>query len=160
MNLPDRVVFDCNVFVQALISPSGPASACVRSALSNEVKLFFSEYILEELRDVAAREPLPSRFNLTNEKVETFISLLRGNAILLDNIPHVFTYPRDPDDEHYVDLAAACNAHLIASRDRDLLALNDVSTETGKQFRLQFPDLLIMTPDQLLARIRNASESG
>ncbi len=72
----------------------------------------------------------------------------------------MFTYPRDPDDEHYIDLAAACNAHLIASRDRDLLALNDVSTEAGKQFRLQFPNLLILTPDQLLSRIKESKEQA
>ncbi len=77
-------------------------------------------------------------------------------AILMDDVPHVFSYPRDPDDEHYVDLAAACQAHLIASRDRDLLSLNDLTTDAGKSFRTQFPGLLILTPEELLARIKIA----
>jgi predicted nucleic acid-binding protein len=72
---------------------------------------------------------------------------------LLENCPHVFDYPRDPDDEHYIDLAAACQAHIIASRDRDLLALNDITTVDGQRFRAQFPDLLVLNPEQLLARI-------
>jgi putative PIN family toxin of toxin-antitoxin system len=154
----DRIVFDCNVYFQALIGPNGPAGACLEAAEKSSFDLYASEYVLNELNNVCMRPGLAAKFGFTPARVTDFLRSIRRFAILLDNIPHVFTYPRDPDDEHYVDLAAACNAHLIASRDRDLLALNDVSTETGKQFRLQFPDLLIMTPDQLLARIHDVSE--
>lgn len=153
MSHTDRVVYDCNIFVQALISPNGPAAVCVELAIKRKVSLFLSNSVIEEIRDVAQREPLYSRFRLTDAKVEKFLSLIIANATMLENCPHVFDYPRDPDDEHYIDLAAACQAHLIASRDRDLLALNDITTVDGQRFRQQFPDLLVLNPEQLLARI-------
>lgn len=156
MSQADRVVYDCNIFVQALISPRGPAAVCVDLAIKQKVALFLSNAVIEEIRDVAQREPLFSRFRLTEKKVENFLAPILTNATMLDDYPHVFDYPRDPDDELYIDLAAACQAHLIASRDRDLLALNDISTVDGQRFRAQFPDLLILNPEQLLARIGDA----
>jgi putative PIN family toxin of toxin-antitoxin system len=152
----DRVVFDCNVYFQALIGPTGPAAKCLESAEKFKFQLYCSEYILEELADVCCRPALIRRFKFTEDRAEKFSLRIRRTATIIDSVPHVFTYSRDPDDEHYVDLAAACQAHLIASRDRDLLSLADQSTETGRQFRQQFPDLLIMTPDELLHRINQA----
>jgi putative PIN family toxin of toxin-antitoxin system len=149
----ERVVFDCNVYFQALIAPAGPAGKCLEAAEKLTFTLYCSEYIMEELLDVCGRPLLIQRFKFTEDRVERFNYRIRKTATLIDDVPHVFAYPRDPNDEHYVDLAAACQAHLIASRDRDLLSLNDQTTEAGRQFKHRFPELLIMTPDELLKRI-------
>jgi putative PIN family toxin of toxin-antitoxin system len=156
MSIPDRVVFDCNVYFQTLIGPDGPAAKCFELAQARSFQLFTSEYVLVELLSVCNRPHLVSRFKFTPQRVSTFVGDIRKCATMLEDFPHVFDYPRDSDDEHYIDLAAACQAHLIASRDRDLLALNDITTVDGQRFRAQFPDLLILNPEQLLARIGDA----
>jgi putative PIN family toxin of toxin-antitoxin system len=149
----DRVVFDCNVFVQTLISPSGPAAVCVDSALQRRVELFLSEKVLAELRDVASRPHLVSRFHLNSSKVEAFIAKITEKATLVDAVPHVFSFDRDPKDEHYIDLAIATGSQLIVSRDKDLLALNDPLDPDGRRFRARFPAIAVLTPVDLLARL-------
>jgi predicted nucleic acid-binding protein len=36
-----RVVFDCNVFLQALANPDGPAGQCLEFALTGKATLMF-----------------------------------------------------------------------------------------------------------------------
>ncbi len=154
MSVLERVVFDCNVYFQALIGPHGPAAMCLQAAQESKLELYCSEYILDELRNVCLRPHLVDRFRFTDDRLSKFFNLIRAASEVIDVIPHIFSYSRDPGDEHYIDLAAACHAHLIATRDRDLLDLNDLTTEVGRSFHSQFPDLLILRPEELLARIR------
>jgi putative PIN family toxin of toxin-antitoxin system len=151
--VPDRVVFDCNVFVQSLISPRGPAGACVDAAVSRRIQVFASEHVLAEVQDVTERSDLVRRFRLTAERIEKFMDRLRGVVTLVDEVPHVFTYPRDPKDEHYVDLAIAVGARLVVSRDRDLLALADPKDPAGRDFQARFPAISVITPIELLAAL-------
>ena len=61
-----RVVFDCGVFLQGLISKSGPAVACLELVEQGKVKLVISEETLAEIKDVlpaSAPSPKKSRFD-------------------------------------------------------------------------------------------------
>ena len=153
MNLPERVVFDCGVFFQALIAPGGPAGKCLASARDGDLLLFVSNYVLAELRDVCARPHLVRRFRLSESRVDAFVAQIADIATFVDVVPHVFEYPRDPDDEHYVDLAVASRARLIVSRDNDLLALEDPNNADGQSFHRRFPDLTILTPEDMLKQL-------
>ena len=73
-----RVVFDCNVYVQALISPGGPAGECVDAASKRKVLVFASEVIFSEVEDVAQRPHLVQRFGLTGEKIKEFMTRIRA----------------------------------------------------------------------------------
>lgn len=155
MNEPDRVVFDCNVYFQAFISDTGPAGQLLRAVSERKLSLFLSEFILDELRNVLTRPHLVAKFRFTGERVATYLGLLAELTTMVADVPHVFDFPRDPNDEHYVDLALAVQAHLIVSRDKDLLALNDSSSGEATAFRIRFPKLLVLTPPELLMRLRN-----
>ncbi len=78
---------------------------------------------------------------------------MRAAGTLIDPVPNVFSYPRDPKDEHYVDLAIAASATLVVSRDKDLLALADPATVEGQDFAARFPAINIVTPVEMLARL-------
>jgi putative PIN family toxin of toxin-antitoxin system len=154
----ERVVFDCNVYLQALISARGPAAACFDAARSGRVSLFYSDFVLDELRDVALRPRLVERFRITQEAVEMFIELSQKAGVYLARVPEVFRYDRDPKDAHYVDLAIASSAQLVVSRDRDLLSLNSKETPERQQvLREPSEEFLVVTP-QGLERLARAGE--
>lgn len=144
-----NVVYDCNVFVQALININGPGGACVRRALTKEVALFLSDPLLTELRR-APTKPTPARLGVTVERTETLIGNLLKVAVVMQAIPEQFIYSRDPDDAHYVNLALATESALIVSRDKDLLSLMDQTQANGKEFHARFPALRILDPVEFL----------
>jgi len=141
-----RVIFDAMVFLQALTNDQGPAFACQRLVDEGKLLLFVSPAVLEEVKDIAHRPRLQRKFkNLTPENVEAFLEDIRALAVLITDVPHVFSYPRDPDDEPYINLAIAAGAQYLVSRDNDLLDL----MQDG-DFRQRFPGLKILDPVALL----------
>jgi putative PIN family toxin of toxin-antitoxin system len=155
MNTPARVVFDCNVYFQALISPTGPARELFRHAASGELQLFVSPTILDELQDVITRLAIRQKYAISDLAIEQFFADIARSSMTLDTVPHVFELPRDPGDAHYVDLAVAAGAKLIVSRDKDLLSLRDMTTPEGRDFVARFPAIEIFTPPELLKLLKS-----
>ncbi len=139
------------VFLQGLLSKSGPAVSCLRLFEEGKIILVLSPEIAIEIHDVLLRSALRKKYpRLTEERVERLLELLRTRAEWLQGIPHHFRYERDPDDEPYVNLAIETKAEYIVSWDNDLLNLMDDSNPEGRLFRTHFPDLKIVTPPVLL----------
>src|SRR5205823_5554624 len=111
-----------------------------------------SPYLLSEIRELPAK--LSPRLKITPQRVEGFILDLASFARHVQVVPEVFILDRDPDDSHYINLALAAHAKLITSRDHDLLDLMDRTSPEGQAFRLRFADLQILTPEGLLAHMR------
>ena len=154
-----RVVFDCNIYVQSLLSATGPSGACVQAALDRRVQLFLSPYILGEIRDTP-NKPTPARLNVTPARVERLITNLLTTATFVPDVPHVFDHPIDPEDSHYVDLALASGSKLIVSRDRHLLGLNDPKKPWSADFRRRFPGLRVIPSEELLMLLRQMRSPG
>lgn len=53
-----RVVFDCNVYFQALINEEGPAGKCVAAAFDGRVTLFITRFVMDEIRRTATDSAL------------------------------------------------------------------------------------------------------
>lgn len=148
-----RVIFDCNIYFQAFISPSGPAGLCLEAARLKRVELVYSDHVLRELRDICLRPKIAEKFQITSEQLDAYEAFVRGLGTLVDDIPHVFDYERDPKDEHYVDLAIAAGAKLLVTRDKDLLDLADTKNADGQRMRKNHPTLEVVGPLELLSRI-------
>jgi len=149
----ERVVFDCNIFAQTLITPSGNAGQCVERVLEGVIILFWSEYVLDEIRGIPNKQT-PLRLGVTSDQVESLIARLSPIAHLVEHPPSVYTHPIDPKDSHYVDLAVASEAKLIVSRDKHLLNLMNPSKPGAQQFKAMFPSLAVWQPEQLLEMLR------
>jgi putative PIN family toxin of toxin-antitoxin system len=149
---PQRAVFDCMVFAQALISPDGPAGVCVEAARSGRLQLLLSDYVLRELNELPAK--LPPKLKVTAARVDVLIAQLQACGESIDSVPSVYTNPFDPDDSPYVDLAVGGAASLIVSRDRHMLRLMDRSLPAGHDFLNRFPNLIVMTPEDILKKLR------
>jgi putative PIN family toxin of toxin-antitoxin system len=124
----------------------------VRFAGERKFKLFVSEYVLAEIRDLPNDEKVEAKFGLTVETAERFVAELLTYAEYCEVVPKVYQHPHDPDDSHYIDLAVATKSNLVVSRDRHLLALNVVNLrrEWVQEFRKRFPDLRILDPVDFL----------
>ncbi len=137
------------------------AAACLWLARSGYVRLYLSRPVLEEIEDVLNRPGIRRTFDrLTDELVKDFLAQLREVGQLVRRVPHKFIYPRDKDDEPYVNLAGAVGAHYIVSRDKDLLSLNTGHSDECREFRQRFRPLKVIEPLDLLrivALARNLS---
>lgn len=156
MNEP--VVFDCMVYLQAVTSLKSPSRACFALAESGLVQLHTSELILDEIYEFLTRPTTLSRFpQLTTDAVEVFINWVRSFATVATVVPRQVSYPRDPDDEPYLNLAIATQASNLVSRDKDLLDLMSSNDEFSMAFRKQFPSLQIVDVIAFLEQIAKPS---
>ena len=73
-------------------------------------------------------------------------------------MPKNFSYPGDPDDEPYINLAITADADFIVTRDKDLLDLMTSYTDDGKEFRQRFRPLKIIEPLESLKIVRERTE--
>jgi putative PIN family toxin of toxin-antitoxin system len=150
-NLQRHAVFDCNVYLQAIISSRGPAHECWRRVLAGDVTLYVSQEILAEIRALSEHVKLRRFRQLSPDKLDAFTIELLSVAVLVKTPPEVFQYPRDPDDALYVNLAVATNSMLVVSNDRDLLDLMLDDNLDGKRLRTIFPQFCVVTPPALLS---------
>lgn len=150
-----RVVFDCMIFLQAAINEDSPAAELFRQVEKNVLRLFVSQEILIEIRDVLKRPKILSgNPHLTDEYIKLFIGKALSKAVFVKDIPSRFNYPRDPKDEKYINLAIESDADYLVSRDKDLLDLmTDISIE-GKEFRQKSRPLKIVEPIEFLKIIQ------
>jgi len=148
-------VFDCNVHLQAASREKSVAAECLRQVEKGYVKLYLSEAVIAEVEDVLNRPEIRNYFqNLTDEIVEAFILKLRKNSEIIRLVPKKFSYPRDPDDEIYINLAAEAKTAFLVSRDNDLLDLMTDYTIEAKEFRQRFKFLRVVEPLEFLKIVR------
>lgn len=139
------------LFLQATARNSGPAAAALREWQAGTFTLYVSQPVLDEVRDVLARPKVRAKNPLlTDARVEALLQGLERRATLLTEVPPHFTYPRDPKDEKYVNLAVAAGANYLVSRDKDLLDLMEEGRPEGLEFRARFPSLTILDPVSFL----------
>jgi predicted nucleic acid-binding protein len=68
------------------------------------------------------------------------------------------TYPRDPKDEKYVNLAIVAEADYIVSRDHDLLDLMTDFADEAKEFRQRYRPLKVIEPTEFLQIIETREQ--
>src|SRR5262249_29298457 len=142
-----RVVFDCMIYLQATINEFGPAAALFQYVEDDALLLFVSTNILEEVREVLSRPKIRNKNpDITDERVDAFISRISEKATVVDDIANHFSYARDPKDENYINLAVEVEADYLVSRDKDLLDLMTGYTDECKDFRRRFRKLRIIEP--------------
>lgn len=146
-----RVVFDCNVLLQAAAREKSIAANCLNLVESGCIQPCLSREVLAEIENVLNRPEIRAHFpDLSDEIVGAFLKRLQKLSVLVRLVPKKFSYPRDEDDEPYINLAIAAGASFIISRDRDLLDLMTGHTNEGKEFRQRFRSLRVVDPTEFL----------
>lgn len=155
-----RAVYDCMVFLQAAARPAGPAAACLQLAQHSLIELHLSPTILHEIASVLSRPSVRARFpSLTGELIANILTALRDFSTFIEHVPPTLTLPRDPKDEPYLNLAAACTADFLVTRDADLLHLPTSASPEASLLRAHLPNLRILDPAAFLLAVRTGLPS-
>jgi len=109
-----------NVFISALLAPTGAPARLIVRWLAGDFELIASKQLLSELARALAYPKLRGR--VSREEAAAFIDLLRGTATLNLDLPNPARASRDPADNYLVSLAAS-SASVLVTGDRDLLEL-------------------------------------
>ena len=117
----ERLVIDSNVWIAALISPTGAARQLVDAILDNDIDILMSEATFDELvsrldRPKFDRYREPEAWNL-------FLSELVELALWQEDAGTTTGISRDADDDKFLALAVMGQADAIVSGDGDLLEL-------------------------------------
>ncbi|MGE0127157.1 MAG: putative toxin-antitoxin system toxin component, PIN family [Blastocatellales bacterium] len=156
-----RAIFDCNVYLQAAANEEGPAGKAFSLFEREEILLFISDEVFEEVKDVMNRPRIRAAFpGLSDLSVAAFLKRLETKAILIKNIPEEFALERDPDDAKYVNLAIVTNAGFLVSKDNDLLDLMTAQSAEAQKFRTHYPFLRIMKAADFVREVEAAKENG
>lgn len=126
-----RAVVDPNVFISALLSPSGRPAALVARWLAGDFELVISDGLVAELRRALAYPKIRSR--VTEEEAAAFIDILGRTATSVEDPANAPRRSRDPGDDYLLALAEAAAAMLVTG-DQDLLALTDLPVVSPAAF--------------------------
>jgi uncharacterized protein len=135
---PLRAVIDPNVWISALISPSGAPADVLRAVLAGEVTAIVMPHLLEELAEVLYRDKFRRWVSLSD--AQGYVAALADKAELRSEAGQPSKATRDPDDGYLVALAEQAGA-VIVTGDDDLLGLDLVAPA--------------MTPRAFLDRLRS-----
>jgi uncharacterized protein len=120
-----RVVLDANVFVSALLSPTGAPAQILSCWEEQRFELIVSPTILEELERVLRYTKLQARYHLPEESIQLLLRLLHAQATMVSPTTSLHVVIQDPADNRYLECAIAGNAHFIVSGDRHLVQLGE-----------------------------------
>jgi uncharacterized protein len=130
-----KIVIDTNVLISSLLFKG--FSTKVFDFCISHYNTFSSDWLLEELE-----EKLSQKFKLTDEQIETFLTLLKERMSIVHPFNDLPDACRDADDNHVLQIADYIQADYILTGDKDLLVL-----EQYKQTKIasprQFYDLVI-----------------
>ena len=112
-------VLDTNIFISAVFWEGKPY-ILVKKAINQEIIVFISAHIIEEIRKVLVRD-----FNLTKQEIDDIVSAVLYFTHLIEPKEKVDVIKEDPTDDRILECALACNANFIVSRDNHLLNLKE-----------------------------------
>lgn len=134
------IVVDTSVFISAIIGPKGPNRELLRQCFEGKYSPLMGNALFCEYEDVTKRADILSKCRLSSAEVDTllssFFNICEWISVYYLWRPNL----SDEADNHILELAIAGNASLIATNNiRDF-----------RHAELHFPDIEILTPQQIL----------
>ena len=108
--IPLRLVVDTNVVVSAALKPDGLQRTVLLLAITKPARLYVSNAILTEYRDVLSRPEFQIRKGLRQQ----LLDLIRKRAHLV-NPARAVEVTNDPDDNMFVECADAARADYLVT---------------------------------------------
>jgi putative PIN family toxin of toxin-antitoxin system len=144
--VPPVALFDTNIWVSALLNPSGTPARLLEQWVTGRVTIVISLPLLEELRDVLNRPRLRRKYGLQDKDIGALLRLLAARSRLVP-ITSRIRVCRDPDDNVVIETAIDGGAAYIVTGDDDLKR-----DRTVRRY-LHRHKIRVMTVDRFLALI-------
>lgn len=122
MRRQPRWVVDTNVLVSAFLWQGTPGRV-IELAGENEIRLFTSRALLDELAATLAKKKLIKHVAATGLTAQQMLALYRRLTTLVSARRLAQQVSRDADDDAVLACALAARADLVISGDDDLLSL-------------------------------------
>lgn len=130
-----RAVIDTNIWVSALLNPTGAPSRVLDAFIRRAFTSVTCELLLDELDAVLARPRIARKYEIAAADRMEYVDLLRLGSIVVP-INGSVQLCRDPDDDAVIESAVQGKADVLVSRDDDLKNAREVITfldEVGVQ---------------------------
>lgn len=111
--IPLRLVLDTNVLVSAALKPDGLERTAFILAITKPARLYLSQAILEEYRDVLARAELKIRKGARRQ----LLQLIRSRSYTVNPSTRI-EVAGDPDDNKFLECADAARADYLITGNR------------------------------------------
>ena len=112
--IPLRLVIDTNILVSAALKPDGLQRTVLVLSMTRPARLYVSQAILTEYREVLARREFKFRRGLRRQ----LLQLIKNHAYLV-NLARALLVTKDPDDNKFLECADAARAdYLITGNQR------------------------------------------
>jgi uncharacterized protein len=108
--IPLRLVVDTNILVSAALKPDGPQRTVLVLAMTRPARLYVSQSILAEYREVLARRELKIRRGFRLQMLQ----LIQNRAHLV-HPARALQVARDPDDDKFLECADAARADYLVT---------------------------------------------
>jgi putative PIN family toxin of toxin-antitoxin system len=105
-----RLVVDTNIIVSAALKPNGLQRTVVLLAITKPARLFVTEEIVAEYRDVLSRAELKTRKGLRQQ----LLQLIQNRAHSIKP-SHALQLTSDPDDNRFLECADAARADYLVT---------------------------------------------
>jgi putative PIN family toxin of toxin-antitoxin system len=117
-----KVVFDTNIFLQALINPHGINARLV--AEFHKYELIISEEIIAEILNVLFRSSLRKKYSsLNNISIQELFYYISAAKVVRPK--DKISACRDAKDNKFLECAVAAAADYLVSGDKDLLDMGE-----------------------------------
>lgn len=138
-----RAVIDTNILVRALINRAGTVRPILTALDAGLFTKILSSALLAELTRVLRRPRMRTKYGISEDDIRDLLQLLvrRGEIVTPARTIQVC---RDPQDDMFLEAAAAGGADVIVSGDEDLLVLHP------------FEGIPIVSPAAFLAMLDDA----
>ena len=105
-----RLVIDTNIIVSAALKPDGLQRTVLLLAITKPARLYVTEAILSEYRDVLARPRMDIRKGLRQQ----LLQLIKNHAYAVTPARSLQVTP-DPDDNKFLECADAAHADYLVT---------------------------------------------
>ncbi len=121
--MPVKAVIDTNIWVSALLNPSGYPARLRKAFEEGLIEVVISEPILREITDVLSRPRIKNKYGIADVDIQEFLILIeeRSEHVLVSGDVRIC---RDKDDDLIIETAVKGKVKYLVTRD------DDVKTDT------------------------------